>query len=297
MATFSKKSEPLRIKKFQLAALAKKGAAAEAPKPVMSPKKEKSEIAAMFKLPRIPKKPETKKKYKLEKDGRDMHCRIVTDLFEHDDAIQSWRIFRVMSEFVNGFDVLRKYSTAATFFGSARLNPQDPIYKEAEALAAKLAKKGFTIITGGGPGIMEAANVGAFKVGGKSIGLNIKLPVEQKLNPYVTESESFNYFFSRKVMLSFASEVYVYFPGGYGTLDEFLEIITLVQTEKISKIPVLLYGRDFWQPLLEFFENHLLKKYNTISKEDLELFQVVDSVEEAYEYILEHVDLVGPRQM
>lgn len=237
------------------------------------------------------------RKFQLKTDARDMHCRVFTDLFEQDDAIQSWRIFRIMSEFVDGFDVLRKYSTAATFFGSARLTPQDPGYKAAESLAAKLAKKGFTIITGGGPGIMEAANVGAFKVGGKSIGLNIKLPIEQKLNPYVTESESFNYFFSRKVMLSFASEVYVYFPGGFGTLDEFLEIITLVQTEKISRIPIVLYGKDFWEPLLVFFREHLLKKYKTISKEDLDLFHVVDSVDEAYDYILEHVDLAQPRQM
>ncbi len=243
------------------------------------------------------KKPAAVNKFNLRTDERDMHCRLVTDLFTEDDAVQSWRIFRVMSEFVSGFDVLRKYSTAATFFGSARLTPQDPIYKDAEALAAKLAKRGFTIITGGGPGIMEAANVGAFKVGGKSVGLNIKLPIEQKLNPYVTESESFNYFFSRKVMLSFASEVYVYFPGGYGTLDEFLEIITLVQTEKIAKIPVVLYGKDFWTPLIEFFEKHLLKKYKTISKEDLDLFRVVDSVDEAYDYIIGHVDPTGPRQV
>lgn len=247
----------------------------------------------MFKKKKAP----ATKKFSLKTDARDMHCRVATDLFEQDDAIQSWRIFRVMSEFVNGFDVLRKYSTAATFFGSARLTPQDPGYKAAEYLAAKLAKKGFTIITGGGPGIMEAANVGAFKVGGKSIGLNIKLPIEQKLNPYVTESESFNYFFSRKVMLSFASEVYVYFPGGFGTLDEFLEIITLIQTEKITKVPVVLYGKDFWAPLLAFFEGHLLKKYKTISKEDLDLFHVVDTVDEAYDYIVEHVDPSQPRQM
>jgi uncharacterized protein (TIGR00730 family) len=144
---------------------------------------------------------------------------------------------------------------------------------------------------------MEAANVGSFKVGGKSIGLNIKLPMEQKLNPYVTETDSYSYFFSRKVMLSFASEVYVYFPGGYGTLDEFLEILTLVQTRKISRIPIVLYGKDFWEPLLEYFENHLFKRYKTISKEDLDLFHVVDTVDDAYEYILKNVDLAAPRQI
>lgn len=226
-----------------------------------------------------------------------MHCRVLTDLFEEDDAVQSWRTFRIMSEFVNGFDILRKYSTAATFFGSARLTPRDEAYKAAELLAAKLARKGFAIITGGGPGIMEAANVGSFKVGGKSVGLNIQLPTEQKLNPYVTESQSFHFFFSRKVMLSFASEVYVYFPGGFGTLDELLEIVTLIQTKKISKLPVVLYGKDFWNPLMKYMEEVLLKKYHTIDKEDLELFHIVDTVDDAYDYIIKHVDPASPRQI
>lgn len=237
------------------------------------------------------------KKFHIKTDNRDMHCRIMTDLFETDSAVQSWRIFRIMSEFVNGFDILRKYSTAATFFGSARLSPQEPAYKAAELLAAKLAKKGFAIITGGGPGIMEAANVGAFKVGGKSVGLNIQLPMEQKLNPYVTESESFHFFFSRKVMLSFASEVYVYFPGGFGTLDELFELVTLIQTEKITKIPIVLYGKEFWEPLLSYFDKVLLKEYKTISKEDMSLLHVVDSVDEAYEYVIAHVDPKAPRQI
>jgi uncharacterized protein (TIGR00730 family) len=236
-------------------------------------------------------------KYNLKKDSRDMHCRVLTDLFEEDDAVQSWRTFRIMAEFVSGFEILRKYSTAATFFGSARLSPTDPAYKAAEFLAAKLAKRGFAIITGGGPGIMEAANVGAFKVGGKSVGLNIQLPMEQKLNPYVTETESFHFFFSRKVMLSFASEAYVYFPGGFGTLDEFLEIITLIQTKKITRIPVVLYGKDFWEPLLTFFEEQLYKKYKTIDKDDLDLFHIVDTVDDAFEYIIGHVDPATPRQI
>lgn len=237
------------------------------------------------------------KRFPLETDSRGMHSRIMTDLFEEDDAIQSWRIFRIMSEFVNGFEVLRKYSTAATFFGGARFRPGDDIYKAAEELSAKLARKGFAIITGGGPGIMEAANVGSFKVGGKSIGLNIQLPTEQKLNPYVTESASFHFFFSRKVMLSFASEVYIYFPGGFGTLDELLEIVTLIQTKKISPVPVVLYDRTFWTPLLEFFKKQLLREYKTISPEDLDIFHVVDSVDEAYQYITKNIDISLPRQM
>jgi uncharacterized protein (TIGR00730 family) len=228
------------------------------------------------------------------------HCRVVTDLLDpkgNDGAVQSWRVFRIMSEFVQGFELLRKYGLAATFWGSARLQPNDPYYKAAEELAAKLAKKGFTIISGGGPGIMEASNVGAFKVGGNSIGLNIELPFEQKLNPYTTESLDFDFFFSRKVMLTFASEVYVYFPGGFGTLDELFEILTLIQTKKIERIPVLLYGKDFWEPLVRFFEKDLLKKHKTISKEDLELFVVVDSVEDALKYILKNVDCKNIRQV
>lgn len=228
------------------------------------------------------------------------HCRVVNQLLDpegHDGAVQSWRVFRIMSEFVQGFEMLRNYGLSATFWGSARLTPKDPYYKAAEELAAKLAKKGFAIISGGGPGIMEASNVGAFKVGGKSIGLNIELPFEQKLNPYTTDSLSFKYFFSRKVMLTFASEVYVYFPGGFGTLDEFFEIITLIQTKKIEPVPIVLYGKDYWEPLIRFFEKDMLKKFKTISKEDLDLFHLVDSVDDAYKYILKNVDCKNVRQV
>lgn len=221
------------------------------------------------------------------------NCRVVTELLDptaQDGAIESWRVFRIMSEFVQGFELLRNYGLAATFWGSARLTPSDPYYKAAEEIAAKLAKKGFAIISGGGPGIMEASNVGAFKVGGKSVGLNIELPFEQKLNPYTTESLTFKYFFSRKVMLTFASEVYIYFPGGFGTLDEFFEIVTLIQTKKIEPVPIVLYGSDFWNPLLRWFEKDLIKKFKTISPEDLDLFVVVDSVDDAMKYILKKVD-------
>lgn len=228
-----------------------------------------------------------------KKAGEPQNCRVVTELLDPNgadgDAVQSWRVFRIMSEFVQGFELLREHGLAATFWGSARLTPDDEYYKDAEELAAKLAKKGFSIISGGGPGIMEASNVGAFKVGGQSVGLNIELPFEQKLNPYTTESLNFDFFFSRKVMLTFASEVYVYFPGGFGTLDELFEIVTLIQTKKIEPIPVILYGKDYWDPLLRFFEKDLLKKHKTISPEDLEIFHLVDSVDEAYKYILKEV--------
>lgn len=241
------------------------------------------------------------KRMKTGKKNVPANTRVVTELLDPNgadgDAVQSWRVFRIMSEFVQGFELLREHGLAATFWGSARTQPNDPYYKQAEELAAKLAKKGFSIISGGGPGIMEASNVGAFKVGGKSVGLNIQLPFEQQLNPYTTESLNFNFFFSRKVMLTFASEVYVYFPGGFGTLDELFEILTLIQTKKIEKLPVILYGKDYWEPLIEFFKEVLLKKYQTISPEDLELFHLVDSVDEAYKYINKHVRTTNVRQV
>jgi uncharacterized protein (TIGR00730 family) len=233
-------------------------------------------------------------KFKRKKKEQAESSRVVTELLDpngsaNGDAVQSWRVFRILAEFVQGFELLREHDLAVTFWGSARTSPDDEYYKEAEALAAKLAKKKFSVISGGGPGIMEASNVGAFKVGGKSVGLNIQLPFEQKLNPYTTESLDFDFFFSRKVMLTFASEAYVYFPGGFGTLDEFFEIITLIQTKKIERIPVVLYGRDYWEPFVRLFEQHLAKDFETISPEDLELFHMVDSVDEAYKYITKEV--------
>lgn len=229
-------------------------------------------------------------------ENPDKKSRVVTDLLdpEHSrssgDAAQSWRIFRIMSEFVQGFEVLRAHDLAVTVFGSARTEPTHPDYKAAEELCARLAKEKFSIITGGGPGIMEAANVGAFKAGGHSIGFNIDLPFEQKLNPYITESLDFDYFFSRKVMLAFAAEAYVYFPGGFGTLDELSELMTLIQTKKIKRIPIVLYDSEYWNPLLEWFESTLLEKYHTISEEDLNLFHVVDTVDDAFDYIINNVD-------
>ena len=240
----------------------------------------------------FPKK-NAKKKVTIKSNSSNV-CRLDAELLNpkgaDGDAIQSWRVFRIMAEFVQGFELLRDTGLAATFWGSARLRPDDRYYKAAEDLASKLAKKGFSIVSGGGGGIMEASNVGAFKVGGKSIGLNIHLPFEQKLNPYTTHSLNFDFFFSRKVMLTFASEVYVYFPGGFGTMDEFFEIVTLIQTKKIAQLPIVLYGKEFWEPLLRFFEQDMLKKFGTISAEDLSLFVIMDDVDDAYKYIMKHVD-------
>lgn len=222
------------------------------------------------------------------------YCRVVTDLLdptgESGDAVESWRVFRIMSEFVQGFEILRRHGLAATFYGSARTSPGDVYYRSAEELAARLAKKGFAVITGGGPGIMEAGNVGAFKVGGRSVGFNIQLPMEQHLNPYTTESLSFHFFFSRRVMLAFASEVYIYFPGGFGTFDELFEMLTLVQTKKIEPIPIVLYGRDFWEPFIKLIEERLLNEHGYIDAEDMHLFKLVDSIDEAEEYILSKID-------
>jgi len=229
----------------------------------------------------------------MQKVAEGARGRIVSELLDPNstqgDAVQSWRVFRIMSEFVQGFELLRDHGLAATFWGSARLTPENKYYQAAEELAALMAKDGFSIISGGGGGIMEASNVGAFKVGGKSVGLNITLPFEQQLNPYTNQSLNFDFFFSRKVMLAFAAEVYVYFPGGFGTLDEFFEIITLIQTKKIEPIPVVLYGKEFWDPFIKVFKEDLLEKHATISPEDLDLFVLVDSVDEAIDYIRSEV--------
>jgi uncharacterized protein (TIGR00730 family) len=204
---------------------------------------------------------------------------------EEDVSMTSWRIFRIMAEFVSGFELLRRYQLAVTVFGSARALPDSHWYKEAQKLGYLLSKEGFAVITGGGGGIMGAANKGAYEAGGDSVGLNIKLPHEQRLNSYVTDSETFTFFFPRKVMLSFASEIYVYFPGGFGTLDEFFEIVTLIQTGKIARIPIFLVDKDYWQPLLDWFKQTLLTEHRSINKADLELFYLVDSAEEVHRIV------------
>ena len=203
--------------------------------------------------------------------------------------IESWRIFKIMAEFIEGFDVIRHYGRAATFFGSARASLEDKMYVQAEELAGRLAKKGFAVITGGSSGIMQAANKGAFEAGGVSVGLNINLPEVQTYNNYLTDKFGFDHFFVRKVMLTYASEVYIYFPGGFGTLDEFFEIVTLVQSKKIRTVPIILFGASYWNPLLSFIEKTLFQERTTIDENDMKLYTLVDSVDEAYDYIIENV--------
>ena len=190
-----------------------------------------------------------------------------------------WRVFRIMAEFVDGFDVLSKIGPAVTIFGSARVKSANPIYKAAEKTAHLLAKEGYAIITGGGPGIMEAANKGALSAKGNSIGLNIDLPSEQVPNRFTTTKVDFHYFFCRKVMFLKYAMAFVIFPGGYGTLDEFTESITLIQTKRMERFPVILYGSEYWEGLLEWIKKTVLKN-DCIEKRDLDIFQIVDKPED-----------------
>ncbi len=203
--------------------------------------------------------------------------------FAHDT---NWRIFRIMAEFVDGFTFLSQYKRTVTVFGSSRFDENNNYYQKATTLSNMLAKDGYTIVTGGGPGIMEAANKGAKEGKGQSVGLNIQLPNEQRTNAYVTNSEAFNYFYTRKVMLSFAAEAYIYFPGGFGTLDELFEILNLEATGKIEQhIPIILFGKDFWHPLVEWIKRSLVEQHETVSQKDFEAMQIVDTIEDAYHII------------
>ncbi len=191
----------------------------------------------------------------------------------------------INNEFAKGFNFLKKYKKAVSVMGSARGGMDPKVYEEAKKLAFKLSKAGFTIMTGGGPGIMEAANKGAFEAGGKSVGINIKLPFEQRTNQYVKESADFSFFFTRKVMLEYASQIYVFFPGGFGTMDELFEMITLIQTKKIRRVPIVLIGQEFWGPLLDWLWETVYQKNHAIEEKDMALYHLADTADEAYEYI------------
>ena len=194
---------------------------------------------------------------------------------------ETWRVFRIMAEFVEGFDVMCRLGPAVAVFGSSRTKSDQPEYQQAVDIGRKLAERGFAVITGGGPGIMEAANKGAFEAYGKSVGLNIVIPQEQKANPYLNLRLDFDYFFARKVMFLKYSVALICFPGGYGTLDELLETLTLIQTHKARPSPVILIGSKFWNPLVQWMRSSLLEKYHTIGQDDLNLFRVIDDLDEA----------------
>ena len=199
------------------------------------------------------------------------------------DGQDSWRIFRIMAEFVEGFETMSRVGSAVTIFGSARTKPSDRYYKAAEETAGLLAKEGFGVITGGGPGIMEAANKGAFEAGGVSVGCNITLPQEQEANRYQTLSLDFHYFYARKVMFVKYASAFVCFPGGYGTLDEFFEIVTLIQTLKTEAFPIILFGTDYWSGLVNWIQEILIP--NFIDGEDVDIFKLVDTPAEAVKLV------------
>ena len=204
-----------------------------------------------------------------------------SDEFTHTDP---WRVFRIMGEFVEGFDELATLSRGIAIFGSARTKPDDPDYQAAQETGALLAANGFAVITGGGPGIMEAANRGAFEAGGLSIGCNIELPFEQKANPYQTLSLTFKYFFVRKMMFVKYSLAFVIFPGGFGTLDELFEALTLIQTKKIRNFPIVMFGSHYWKGMLDWIRAEVLPG-GKISEHDMDIFHVVDSPAEVVEIV------------
>ena len=195
-----------------------------------------------------------------------------------------WVSIRIFWEFFTGFLFIRKYEKSVSFFGSARETLPEKYYEDCEELASRFSNKGFVVITGGGEGIMGAANKGAARVNKESIGINIKLPHEQKDNNFLTSKKTFNFFFSRKIVLSCASEVYVFFPGGFGTLDELFEMLTLIQTHHSVHVPIILYGKDYWEPILKFLEG-INKHYKTIDQEDTEIYRLFDSIDEIDAYV------------
>ncbi len=232
---------------------------------VMKTKNQKTVSVPASKLPKIPKGERIK-----------------------DDFRQSlnWRVLRMFGEFIDGFQFIADFKKSVTFFGSARFRPSNKWYQEAQALGYRLAQAGFAVVTGGGLGIMEAGNRGAREADGNSIGLNIQLPHEQRINEYVTCGVGFNYFFTRKMMLSYSAQAYVFFPGGFGTLDELYDIVTLIQTKKIDeKIPVVLVGREYWAGLLAWTKEVVCEKFHAIDWEDMNIYTLVDNADEAFDVI------------
>lgn len=209
-----------------------------------------------------------------------------------DQKREAWKVFQIIAEFVDGFEQLSHVRPAVSVYGSARLKEDHPDYQRAEAISLALSNAGFSVISGGGPGIMEAANKGAFKGASDSIGLNIQLPHEQLANPYQNVSLNFRHFFARKVMFVKYATAYIVLPGGYGTLDELAEILTLVQTRKSRKIPIILVNKDFWSGLIDWFSNTLLAT-GTLKKEDLELFQICETPDQVLTAIFDFYEQRG----
>jgi uncharacterized protein (TIGR00730 family) len=204
-------------------------------------------------------------------------------------ASDSWKIFKIMSEFVNGFERMQEIGPCVSIFGSARTKPENKYYQLAEEIAFKLTQEGYGVITGGGPGIMEAANKGAKRGKGNSVGLNINLPFEQKPNDYIDRDKSidFNYFFVRKTVFLKYSQGFIGMPGGFGTIDELFESLTLVQTNKIAEFPVVLVGIDYWSGLIDWIKKTMLHEEHNISESDLDLFKIVDTAEDAVRHIVD----------
>jgi hypothetical protein len=204
-------------------------------------------------------------------------------------AADSWQIFKIMGEFVEGFERMSKIGPCVSIFGSARTKPDNIYYKLAEEIAFKLVKEGYGVISGGGPGIMEAANKGAKQGGGKSVGLNIELPFEQKPNDYIDRDKSidFNYFFVRKTIFLKYSQGFIGMPGGFGTIDELFEALTLVQTNKIAQFPVVLVGKSYWEGLIGWMKTTMLNEEHNIHEKDLDLFRIVDTADEAVKHIVD----------
>jgi uncharacterized protein (TIGR00730 family) len=202
----------------------------------------------------------------------------------------SWRIFRIISEIVEGYQFLINLKREITIMGSARLAPNSKYYKIAEQLGKLLGKNGFTTLTGGGPGIMEAGNKGAYSAKGESVGLNIELPFEQHINAYVTKSIGFYYFFTRKIMLTSPANAFVFFPGGFGTLDEFFEVVDYMELGLMERVPIVLVGREFWEPLIRFLREDCVKKISAVSEWEINSWFIVDTADEAYELIKNTAD-------
>ncbi len=216
----------------------------------------------------------------LKKSGANKEKMPATDFTKG----EPWRVFRIMAEFIDSFEQMAKHKNLVAVFGSARLRPNDPDYKDCVRLGELLANAGFGVLSGGGPGIMEAANRGAWQRHGDSVGLNIKLPMEQNANLYQTDSLDFRYFFIRKVCFTKYMVAAVAYPGGFGTLDEISEVLTLVQTEKINPIPIVLVRKSFWQPAIDWFRNTMLER-QLISPENMDLFYLAEDADDAFQFI------------